>query len=66
MADRVNLLNCAYRLIFYTTCPNPQEILAKIANKFMMVASVNTNLQSERSHLSRNESESCKVSAFHG
>ena len=32
----------------------------------MMVASVNTNLQSERSHLSRNESESCKVSAFHG
>ena len=38
----------------------------KIANKFMTVASGEINLRSGLSHLSRSESESCKVSAFHG
>ena len=37
----------------------------KIVAKFMTVASGEIKLQSERSHLSRSETESCKVSAFH-
>ena len=37
----------------------------KIANQLMTVASGGIKLQSERSHLSHSESESCKVSVFH-
>ena len=46
--------------------PKSTRTIRKIANTFITVASGEINLQSERSHLSRSESKSCKVSALHG
>ena len=44
--------------------PKSTRTIRKIANTFITVASGEINLQSERSHLSRSESKSCKVSAL--